>query len=83
MRSAGGTNFGLALSVVVLTNSTIACLAAPSFHDGSGSVCAYAWFSTSKNKNPAPIILFIIVRSILLSHWRPCRPCVAMLIGWD
>src|SRR5262245_7849313 len=44
MRSSGGTNFGLALSVVARTNSTIAVLAAPSFQDGSGSfrgiVCA-------------------------------------------
>ena len=37
MRSSGGTNFGLALSVVARTNSTIACFAGPSFHEGSGS----------------------------------------------
>ena len=35
MRSSGGTNFGLARSVVARTKSTIACLAGPSFHDGS------------------------------------------------
>ena len=34
MRSGGGTNFGLAWSVVACTNSTIAFLAAPSFHEG-------------------------------------------------
>src|SRR5208337_1097027 len=37
MRSSGGTNFELFLSVVVLTKSIIACLAGPLFHDGSGS----------------------------------------------
>src|SRR5260370_42067886 len=42
MRWGSGTNFGLAWSVVTFTNETIACLAAPSFHDGSGSVCAKA-----------------------------------------
>src|SRR6516162_2874187 len=42
MRSSGGTNFVLDLSVVVCTNSTIACLARRSFHEGSGSVCASA-----------------------------------------
>jgi hypothetical protein len=47
MRSSGGTNFGLFLSVVVLTKSTIACFAAPSFHDGRGSAAAVAgdWFA--------------------------------------
>src|SRR5438034_2482726 len=39
-RSTGGTNFGLPCVVVACTNSTIACFAAPSFHEGSGSVCA-------------------------------------------
>ncbi len=42
IRSAGGTNFGLPCVVVVCTNSTIAFLAGPSFHEGSGSVCASA-----------------------------------------
>jgi hypothetical protein len=42
MRASGGTKFGLPFSVVVLTNSTIAFLAAPSFQDGNGSVWAYA-----------------------------------------
>src|ERR1700733_12368094 len=36
MRSSGGTNFGLARSVVSRTKSRIACLADPSFHDGNG-----------------------------------------------
>src|SRR5215469_5150173 len=40
MRSSGGANFGLDWSVVAWTNSFIADFAAPSFHDGSGSVCA-------------------------------------------
>jgi hypothetical protein len=38
MRSGSGTNVGLPSVVVALTNSTIAFLAAPSFHEGSGSV---------------------------------------------
>ena len=40
MRSAGGTNFGLAWSVVACTNSMIAFLAGPSFQEGRGSVWA-------------------------------------------
>src|SRR5271165_6936549 len=39
MRSSGGTNFGLAWSVVTRTKSTMACFAGPSFHEGSGSGC--------------------------------------------
>src|ERR1019366_3318141 len=34
IRSAGGTNFGLAWSVVARTKSRIACFAGPSFQDG-------------------------------------------------
>ena len=37
MRSSGGTNFGLAGSVVARTKSKIACFAAPSFQEGSAS----------------------------------------------
>ena len=37
MRWAGGTNCLLAASVVARTKSTTACLAGPSFHEGSGS----------------------------------------------
>jgi hypothetical protein len=37
MRSSAGTNWALALSVVVLTKLTIACFAGPSLHEGSGS----------------------------------------------
>jgi hypothetical protein len=37
MRSAAGTNFGLAWSVVSFTKVVIACFAGPSFHEGSGS----------------------------------------------
>src|SRR5262245_61743925 len=78
MRASGATNCGLPFSVVAFTNSTIAFLAAPSFQDGSGpapsavegSVWAYAWASPSKNKNPAPTILFIILRFIeILLSW--------------
>src|SRR5262245_25431790 len=42
MRSAGGTKLGLPCVVVDLTKSTMAFFAAPSFQDGSGSVCAKA-----------------------------------------
>ena len=38
IRCSGGTNFGLALSVVTRMNSTSAFLAAPSFQEGSGSL---------------------------------------------
>src|SRR5262245_18638101 len=37
MRSSGATYFGFVLSVVMRTNSTIACFAVPSLHDGSAS----------------------------------------------
>ena len=42
MRSAGGTNRGLDLSVAVRTNSMIADFAGPSFQEGRGSVAAAA-----------------------------------------
>jgi hypothetical protein len=42
MRSAGGKNSGPPAVVVFCTNSTIYFFAAPSFQDGSGSVCAFA-----------------------------------------
>src|SRR5277367_889007 len=37
MRSAGGTNFGLSLSVVAFTKATMASLAGPAFQEGRGS----------------------------------------------
>src|SRR5271165_2351008 len=40
MRSSGATYLGSDLSVTSLTNAKMACLAGPSFHDGSGS---WAW----------------------------------------
>src|ERR1700675_3447422 len=42
MRSATGTKFGPAGSVVARTKSVMAFLAAPSFQDGSGPDCANA-----------------------------------------
>ena len=48
MRAAGGTNFGLAGSVVARTKSRIAAFAGPSFHDGRESV-----FSRCPNAFPA------------------------------
>src|SRR5574341_2295500 len=49
MRASGGTNFGLACSVAAFTKARIACLAAPSFHDGSGSLWACPWAATNRN----------------------------------
>ena len=42
MRSSGGTNFGLLLSVVVLAKSRMACFAGPWFHESNGSTAAVA-----------------------------------------
>ena len=64
MRASGATNFALPFSVVILTKSVIVFFAAPSFHDGSGSVWACAWAQASRNKTAANIILFVIVRFI-------------------
>src|SRR6516225_5181534 len=49
-RSAGGTNLTLDGSVVRWTNSTIACLAAPAFHEASGSFCAQARVLSARPK---------------------------------
>src|SRR5208282_6811017 len=49
MRSAGGTKLGPPSVVVVLTKSTIACFACPSFHEGSGSPAASACAETEKS----------------------------------
>ncbi len=38
----GGTKFAPPVVVVAFTKSTMACFAAPSFHEGSGS-CAWWW----------------------------------------
>ena len=72
----GGTNFGLPLSVVALTNSTIAFLAAPSFQDGSGpapsAIKGAIWICLGKHEqksSPAPIILSIIVFHLRFSLW--------------
>ena len=45
-----GTKFGLDGSVVAITKSTIACLAAPSFHEGSVSVADGASASVQEGK---------------------------------
>src|SRR5262245_54175851 len=52
MRCSGGTYCGLALSVVARTKSRMAFFAAPSFHDGSGSVLS-GWLlaGTARNKH--------------------------------
>ena len=57
----GGANLALPFSVVVRTKSTIACLAGPSFHEGSGS-WAFALVelaATSTNMARAEKITFI------------------------
>src|SRR6266478_2117551 len=65
MRATGGTNFGLAWSVVAFTNSTIACLAGPSFQEGSGSVCAWAATAVSNvphsTSSPKPTVLTVFI----------------------
>jgi hypothetical protein len=48
----------------------------PSFHDGSGSVWAYAWANISESKNSAPIIRFINVRFIETFAFAVFRRCV-------
>jgi hypothetical protein len=45
MRSSGGTKSLLDRSVVARTKSKIACLACPSFHDGSGWIDVWAFGS--------------------------------------
>src|SRR5262245_24269914 len=60
MRSAGGRNWGLPCVVVLCTNSTMAFLAAPSFHDGSGSLCAPTVTVTSSG---APMTMASSVRN--------------------
>jgi hypothetical protein len=42
MRASGVTNLALEMSVVSRTKAMIACFAAPSFQDGSGSAAACA-----------------------------------------
>src|SRR5262245_6345754 len=88
MRSSGGTNFGLALSVVACTNSTIAFFAAPSFHEGRGSVSAIARTPAASNGMQtarviqclltAPTALDFVRARISLSPTRQlvrsCRP---------
>ena len=77
MRSSGGTNVGLAWSVVAATNARIACFAGPSFHEASGSVWARAGATNSRTAQSAkatanqdrlmPVkCLFIIVPPVYL-----------------
>src|SRR5260370_41251368 len=82
MRWGSGTNFGLAWSVVTFTNETIACLAAPSFHDGSGSVCAKAGTANERatpNARIQPnvereIMDFTPASSLAVNGGRPLLP---------
>jgi hypothetical protein len=70
MRSGGGTNFMLALSVAVCTNSMIADFAGPSFQDGSASVPAAAVEAATitANRNTTTRAAFLIVSSSLLLY---------------
>ncbi|HSD49993.1 MAG TPA: hypothetical protein VLG48_01200, partial [Candidatus Methylomirabilis sp.] len=64
MCSAGGTNFGLPWVVVACTNVRIACLAGPSFHEGSGSALCYAGASAASCAMSTPakhIIHFVFL----------------------
>ncbi len=65
MRASGDTYFGLALSVVVFTNSMIAFFAGPSFHDGKGSA-AFALQgnakSTLKTRINQGVMYFLFIR---------------------
>src|SRR5262245_35733110 len=60
MRSSTGTKVGLDLSVVDLTNSTIAVLAGPSFHAASSSARTSSVVnrSTPDNRNNLRFIVF-------------------------
>ena len=68
MRSAGGTNLGLPCVVVACTNSTIACLAGPSFHEGSGSA-AFAKFTNTSSR----VMLFKRIPIELSPRWKLFR----------
>src|SRR5262245_22076199 len=52
IRSDAGTNLGLAWAVVSFTKVTMACFAGPSFHDGSGSMSAYACVPRATSRTP-------------------------------
>ena len=85
MRSSGGTNFGLVRSVVACTKSRIACLAGPSFQDGSGSICANAGSAAERKAGrderqrtpPIPlrlrVALIFCIRSLRCTQERPRR----------
>ena len=65
-RWAGGTNCGLALSVVLRTNCTMASLAAPSFHDGNGSVAGAIWAQAPSSAT----VKASATRRLMLQSWR-------------
>src|SRR5208337_3235550 len=71
MRSSGGTYFGLSLSVVASTNSMIAFLAGPSFHDGKRSAaCARrASESTASVVNAMSLIRFMVEAPFYSLHY--------------
>ena len=68
-RASGGTNFGLALSVVAFTKSRIACLAGPSFQEGSGS---WAWARAGVVKPRAAKNPMQKTTLIFLERFFPC-----------
>ncbi len=78
MRSSGGTNLGLALSVVAFTKSMIACFAGPSFHEGKtlASVCAdEATGKTRASSNSSAAKVESTMRRLI-----PARESVVMMI---
>src|SRR5712691_949551 len=86
MRSPGGTKAGLPCVVVACTNLRIACFAGPSFHEGSGSVCARACAArasplarTSTEVNSRRVWRFmgppeVLGTSLNITGGRPSRP---------
>jgi len=65
MRASGGTNCAPPCVVVACTKSTIDFFAAPSFYDGSGSVCALAWKQASKSASAPNNILIEVARDFM------------------
>jgi hypothetical protein len=65
MRSPGGTNCGEPFSVTFSTNLTIACFGAVSFHEGSGSLWAFARrIALTQIKTAANIALSVALMNV-------------------
>src|SRR5277367_5117879 len=79
IRSAGGTNFGLDLSVVARTNSRMAFFAAPSFHEGNGFSAAIDTRLTDPKTAIAADDLITSLRVIFINS--PVRRNVRLTTG--